>query len=162
MSRLRLGFCTLGMALGLLAGCGGPPPPPPPTIINATITAGADANASASGDGAPVAVRIYQLVSPAAFNGAQFFPLFDKDAATLGGDLVKRDDLLLAPGQSRSLTLQPEDRAHAIGVFAAYRDYEHADWHVVADIPAHKTSTLTVMVTKAGLTAKIEPAKPAK
>jgi type VI secretion system protein VasD len=160
MSRNRLGCWTLWAALALVAGCGGPAPPPP-TIINATISASADANASASGAGSPVAVRIYQLVSPAAFTGAQFFPLFDKDAATLKDDLVKRDDLLLAPDQSRSLTLQPEDRAHAVGVFAAYRDYEHVDWHVVADIAAHQTSTLTVMVTKAGVTAKMQPAKPA-
>ena len=149
--------------LALLSGCGGPPPPPPPTVVNATVASTADTNSNGSGAGAPVAIRVYQLVSPAGFGGAQFFALFDKDAATLKDDLVKRDDLLLAPGQSRSLTIMPEDRAHAIGVFAAYRDYEHVhlarggrhpgppDQHVDRD-PR----------TKAGVTATIKPAKPAK
>ncbi len=148
--------------LTLLAACGGPPPPPPPTLVKASIAASTDANAGANGVGAPVALRIYQLVSPAGFSGAQFFPLFDKDAATLKDDLVKRDDVLLAPGQSRDLSLMPEDRAHAIGVFAAYRDYEHVTWHVVVDIPAHQTSILTVAATKSGLSADIKPATPAK
>ncbi len=153
----------MGMAaLALLAGCGGPPPPPPPTMVKAAIAASADANADAGGAGAPVALRIYQLVSPTGFSGAQFFPLFDKDAATLKDDLVKRDDILLAPGQSRDLTLMPEDRAHAVGVFAAYRDYEHVTWHVAVDIPAHQTSTLTIAATKAGISADIRPAAPAK
>lgn len=152
---------TIAVLLVLLAGCGGPPPVPP-AVVNATITVGADANAGPDGKGAPVALRLYQLVSPAGFAGAQFFAIFDKDTATLKDDIVKRDDLLLAPGQSKSLTLMPEDRAHAIGVFAAYRDYEHVVWHAVVDIPAHQTSTLTVSADKAGVMAKIEPVKPAK
>ena len=154
MSRLSRSVWT---ALALLAGCASPPPPVAPTIVNATIDASADTNG-----GAPVAVRVYQLVSSAAFNGAQFFPLFDKDAATLKDDLVKRDNLLLPPGQSRTIVLQPEDRAHVVGVFVALRDYEHATWHAVADIPAHKTSTLTVAVTKAGVSLMIEPVPLAK
>lgn len=142
--------------LALLAGCGGPPPVPP-TVVNATITSASDTNA-----GAPVALRIYQLVSPAGFAGAQFFPIFDKDAAVLKDDIVKRDDLLMAPGTSKTLTLMPEDRAHAIGVFGAYRDYENVTWHAVVAIPAHQTSILTVTADKAGVAAKIEPVKPAK
>ena len=158
MNRMAwLGRWIAGPVLMVLAGCGGPPPPPPPTVVNATLTASADANG-----GAPVAVRVYQLVSPAGFVGAEFFPLFDKDAATLKADLVKRDDLLLAPNQTQTLAITPPDRAHAIGVFAAFRDYEHAAWHSVVDIPANQTSTLSVSVTKAGVMAKIEPAKPAK
>lgn len=146
----------IGLALLTLAGCGGPPPVPP-TVVDATITATADQNS-----GAPVAMRIYQLVSPAGFSGAQFFPLFDHDAATLKDDLVKRDDLLIAAGQSRSLQLLPSDRVHAIGIFAAYRDYEHTVWQAVIDIPAHRTSTLVITASKAGVAAKIEPFTPAK
>lgn len=142
-----------------LAACAAPPPPP--TVVDASISASKDANAGSNGTGEPVAVRIYQLVSPAGFQGAQFFELFDKDKDKLGPDLVKRDDLLLAPGQSKHLVLKPEDRAHAIGVFAGYRDYEHVTWRAVVDIPAHATSALKVTLGTSGVTAKIEPAKPA-
>ena len=138
----------------LLAGCGGPPPPPP-TVVEAKVSAAADANGAA-----PVSLRIYQLVSPAGFEAAQFFPLFNGDAAVLKDDLVKRDDLLLAPGQSRSLTLSPPDRAKAIGVFGAYRDYEKVSWRGVAAIPPNATSVLSVTAGASGLSVKIEPAKP--
>ncbi len=144
--------------LALLAGCGGPPPPPP-TLVTVAVTAAADANAS-SGKGAPVSLRIYQLTSPAGFEGAEFFPLFNGDKAVLKEDIVQRDDVLLAPGASKTLSLAPADRAKAIGVFAAYRDYEHVTWRAVAAIPPNKTSTLTVTAGAAGVTAKIEPAKP--
>ncbi len=160
--RMTKGLVAALTACALLAGCGGAPPPVPPTLVNATVSATADANAGPDGVGAPVAIRVYQLVSPAGFAGAQFFPVFNTDIAVLKDDIVKRDDLLVAPGQSKTLELKPEDRAHAIGVFAAYRDYEHVAWHAVVDIPAHRTSTLSVTAGSSGLTLKIEAAKPAK
>jgi type VI secretion system protein VasD len=146
-----------GIVLALfLAACAGPAPAPP-TLVNATITTTADVN-----DSAPIALRVYQLVSPVSFDGAPFFPLFDKDTGVLKDDLIKREDLLLAPGQSKTLAITPDNRAQAIGIFAAYRDYEHVTWHATVKIPPHETSTLTVTADKAGVTAKIEPAKPAK
>ncbi len=146
----------------MLAGCGGPPPAAvPPTLVSATASAAADANAGPDGAGAPVAIRIYQLAGPAAFEGAQFFALFNGDADALKGDLVKRDDLLLPPGQSRTLALAPEDRVHAIGVLAAFRDYEHVTWRAVVAVPAHQSSLLTIEAGRAGVTARIGPDKPA-
>ena len=152
---MRLAAFTL---LAALAGCG--PAPVPPTLVNVAASAKADANA-AGGDavGSPVSIRIYQLVSPDGFEAAQFFPLFNGDAAVLKDDLVKRDDLLLAPGEAKTLALAPADRVTAIGVFAAYRDYENVTWRAVAAVPAHKTSTLTVVADKAGVTARITPEK---
>ena len=147
------------LLLMAVTACGGPPPVPP-TLVAATASATSDANAAAGGGtGAPVSLRIYQLVSPAGFEAAQFFPLFNTDAATLKDDLVKRDDLLLAPGQSKTLALAPADRVTAIGVFAAYRDYENVAWRAVVTVPPHVSSTLTVTATRAGHTAKIEPRK---
>ena len=142
----------------LLTACGGAPPPPP-TVVNASVTAAKDVNADPAGAGAPIAIRVYQLVSATAFQASTFFPLYEKDTATLKDDLVKREDLLLAPGQSRTLTLMPEDRVHAIGVFAAYRDYEHVAWNRSVDVPAHQASKLTLSAGRAGLELAIEPAK---
>ena len=136
-----------------LAGCGGPAPPPP-TMVSVAVSADAASNA-----GAPLGVRVYQLASSAAFEGAQFFPLFNGDAAVLKDDLVKRDDLLLAPGQSKSLPLTPADRTKFIGVFAAYRDYESLTWRTVTPVPSHASSVLTVTSGSTGLSAQIAPAK---
>ena len=137
-----------------LAGCGGPPPPPPPTLIDVAFSADA-----ASNGGAPLGIRIYQLASPAAFDGAQFFPLFNGDAAVLKDDLVKRDDLILAPGQSKTQALAPADRVKAIGIFASYRNYESLTWRTLTPVPANQKSLLTITSGASGLSATIAPAK---
>ena len=113
-------------------------------------------------EGAPIVLRLYQLSSPAGFNGAEFFQLFNKDQATLGTDLVKREDFELSPGQTKSATLTPTDMVKAVGVFGAYRDFQHVTWRGVADIPAHLTTTLTITADSDGVTVKAETAPPPK
>lgn len=148
-----------GIALGalvytaLLAGCGAPPPPPPPpTTIALTLAATPDANPTVAGQGAPVQLRVYQLASTSAFMGAEFFQILNQDQATLGADLLKRDDVIVAPGASQTMTLTPLDTVKAIGVFAAYRDYGPVVWRVTMPVAPHKTTTVTVTAGKAGLT----------
>jgi type VI secretion system protein VasD len=145
-----------GIALGALvftaslAGCGAPPPPPP-TVVALTLAASSDANVTTAGQGAPVAVRVYQLASTSAFSGAEFFQLFNQDQATLGPDLVKRDDMIIPPGGSQTITLTPLDTVKAIGVFAAYRDYGPVVWRVTMPVAPHKTTTATITAGRAGL-----------
>ena len=148
----------LGMAC--LSGCAAPPPPPPPTVVNVTLNATADDNPTPDNHGAPLAMRLYQLASPANFAGAEFFPLFNDDAGTLKTDLVRREDFLLAPGASKSETIMPNDQVKSIGIFAAYRDFQHVTWRGTADIPAHKTTNITVTASHDGITVKAEPAPP--
>jgi len=145
---------------GLLSGCGGAPAAPAPTVVDIAVATTKDVNADPGGAGAPIAIRIYQLGSSTGFKAATFFPVFEKDAATLKDDLVKREDLLLGPGQAKTLALTPEDRVHAIGVFAAYRDYEHVAWSGAVDVPAHQASKLMVTAGRAGLDLAITPVKP--
>jgi type VI secretion system protein VasD len=151
MSRSLRGLLALGL-LAALVGCAAPPPPPPPpTTVVLTLTATATANPDPAGQGAPVVIRVYQLASSAAFGNAEFFDLYNQDAATLKTDLVKRDDVVLAPGQSKTVTLTPTDQVKSIGVFAGYRDYSHATWRAAADVPPHKSTKLTVTAGKTGI-----------
>jgi type VI secretion system protein VasD len=112
---------------------------------------------SPTGQGSPVVLRIYQLGSTSAFTGAEFFPLFNQDQATLGADLVRRDEMILAPGQTKTLTLTPADPVKAIGVFAAYRDFSHATWRGTADVPPHQTTRITVRAAGNGITVTAAP-----
>jgi type VI secretion system protein VasD len=163
MARLlrgKLGLCTaVGSGLlGVLASCS--PPPPPPTVVQLTITASPDVNPSPSGQAAPVQLVVYQLASASNFNGAEFFQLFNKDAATLGPDLVERDPYILAPGTSKTATLMPKDQVKSLGVFAAFQTYQSVPWRGTVDIPAHQTTAVTVTASKAGLTVTAGPGKP--
>ena len=153
-----LGSLVAAGLLAALAGCAAPPPPLPPTAVAVSLTASADVNAAAGGPGAPVQIRIYQLGSTSSFGNAEFFQLFNQDQATLGPDLIKRDDIILAPGQTTSTTLSPTDPVKAIGVFAAYRNFQQATWRATAPVVAHQTTTLSVAAGHDGITVTASPA----
>ena len=139
----------------MLEGCGGapppPPPPPPPTVAELKLVATSDVNPTTSGAGAPLVVRVYQLGSTAAFEKAEFFQLFQNDAATLGADLIKKEEYRLAPGETKTETLKPPDSVHAIGVFGAYRAFQDVPWRVSAPVPPQKTTEIAVTAGADGL-----------
>ena len=145
-----------------LAGCGGEPavqPPPPPTMVDIRVESGANANPDNNGLASPVQVRIYTLRGASGFNAADFFAIYDREQATLGGDLIDKQELLLKPGESQKITLQPADQAHVLGFFAAFRELDTARWRATADIQAHQTQQLTVKLNNNQLT--VQPAEPA-
>jgi len=123
----RRAALLLGLAL-LVASCAAPPPKPVVTPVSMKLQASNDVNPDARGRASPLTVRVYVLKAPGPFEGADFFSLYDKDQATLGAELVQREEILLKPGESRTLefTLQPD--AKNIAVLAAYRDLERARW----------------------------------
>jgi type VI secretion system protein VasD len=152
---------AVGIVL-VLAGCSSPPPPPPaPTVVELRFSATAADNATPDGQGAPIAIRVYQLASRSGFEGAEFYPLYRTDSATLGPDLIKKEEFLLAPGSTKSLHLTPADTVHAIGVFGAYRDFQNVSWRAAADVPAHRTTTITITADRPGLKLEAITAKPA-
>jgi len=148
-------------ALALLAGIAGcsSPPPPPPTVVNLTVSASPAVNPTAGGQAAPIVVRVYQLGSTNGFEQAEFFQLFNQDQAFLKTDLIKRDDFLLAPGQTKTATLTPTDQVKALGVLAAYRDFQHATWRVTVPIPPHQTTAVTVTAGTNAVTVKAQQVK---
>jgi type VI secretion system protein VasD len=146
------------ISLLALAGC--LPQPPAPTIANVRISAAGDVNATPEGQGAPVVIRIYQLASKSAFEGAEFRRLYNADTTTLGGDLIKKDELLLIPGTSKSITLMPSEAVHALGVFAGYRDFQNATWRADSDLPAHQTTAVTVTAERDRIKLAAAPGKP--
>jgi len=153
--RFRLIFAGL-LALSGLQSCASPPPPQPPTVVNISITTTADDNPTVDNQGAPLALRVYQLAGTANFSAAEFFPLFNDDASTLKTDLVHRDDFLLAPHASKTLTLMPKDNVASIGVFGAYRAFQTSAWRASVDVAPHKTTNVTVTAGHDGLVLKSE------
>ena len=135
-------------------GCAAPPPPPPPpTIVQLKLSATRDVNANPSGQGAPVVVRVYQLASPAAFEKAEFFRLMNADATALGADLVKKDEYLLAPGTTKQAELTIPAPVKALGIMAAYRQFQSTTWRITVPIPPNKTTPAAITAGAPGLAA---------
>ena len=127
---------------GLTTGCSSPPKPPPPTTVALRISADADVNPDARGRASPLTMRVYALKTSSLFDAADFFTLLEKDQATLGGELVRREELLLNPGQSRVLNLTLPDDVRVLAFMAAYRDLDRARWRDTSAVMAHKAQTL--------------------
>jgi type VI secretion system protein VasD len=128
----RRGILLVLAAFGL-AACASQPPKPVQT--QATLIASADVNPDSSGRASPVVVRIYQLRGDAVFNDAGFFALFDNEKATLGEDVIMRDERTLFPGQKTPLNVALSPDARFLGVVAAYRDIRSSRWRAVVGVP---------------------------
>ena len=130
-----------------LVACATPPPPPVVSEIQLTVVAGPDVNPDARKRASPVLVRIYALKSAAPFEAADFFSLFEKDTATLGAELVQREEFLLRPGEEKALPLKFGPEVKSIGVMVAYRDLERARWRDVHAIAIGKPAELKVRLS---------------
>lgn len=141
----------LGGASVALAACGAKPilapkpiEAPKPKVLTINILAAANLNPSASGRPSPVVARIYELKAVALFESANFVALFDKDQATLGGDVIARDEFVLSPGESMAIKRDLTADSKFIAVMAAFRDLERAKWRAVVPLVAGEGNALSV------------------
>jgi type VI secretion system protein VasD len=132
----------LGISALTLVGCAGGGPHP--TLIQATIVAAPGINPNAAGQPSPLVIRLYELKTTGSFEGADFFTLFDKEAATLGPDLLAREELDLRPGTTRSVVRKAAPDTQYLGVVAAYRDLDRAHWRATYPLQQGKTNSLRV------------------
>jgi type VI secretion system protein VasD len=127
----------------------------------ALITVAADVNPDSGGRASPIVVRLYQLKEQGAFAASDFFAIYDKEAATLGGGLIGREEYVFNPGEQRELELKLDKDAKFLGVVAAYRDIGNSKWRALTAAPKknlidliHKDK-LTLNVARAEITIVI-------
>jgi type VI secretion system protein VasD len=154
-SGFKAGAFAVGTAaaLALIAGCASGPKPTP---VTGSIAASPRVNPSVSKRPSPLLVRVYELKAVTAFNAADFVSLYQRDQAELGADLVAREEMTLAPGETKPLskTLAPETRF--VGVFAAYRDLEHARWRAVVPIAPGQKQQITIQADELAVSATVK------
>ena len=144
-------WAVFAVLLAVLAACAKPPPippPKPPLVVPArnleiSIQADAGVNPDARNRPAPVVIRIYELRAPVAFEAADFFSLFDRDQATLGNDLMTREEIQLRPGDTLKRVSELKPEARVLGVVSAYRDLEHSVWRGTYVLPEPPAATTT-------------------
>jgi type VI secretion system protein VasD len=137
--------CLLGAAT---VSCGKTPPPqipmPAVTVIapsvvktKATITIQATPGVNPNEDGrpSPIVVRLYQLQADEGFKGADFAKLNASDQATLGPDLIRRDEYTLTPGALRQVEVELPEQARALCAMAAFQRLDTV-WRACANLPA--------------------------
>jgi type VI secretion system protein VasD len=120
-----------------------------------SIVVAADINPDDRGRASPVAVRLYQLKSTEAFAKADFFALFDNDTATLGPDLVGREEVLLVPGATLRLRRSLAPEARFLAAFAAFRNFDRALARATLEITGTPLLRIRLQVTQLAL--RFEP-----
>jgi type VI secretion system protein VasD len=147
MATPRAALAPLALALFacVLAGCADKPPPKP-ALAGVTVAARADVNPDASGRPSPIVLRFYQLKADAGFLNADFFGLFDDDKRVLGADVAGREELQLAPGETRTLELGLAPETRFVGAVAAYHDIRDATWRALVPAAGAKQKTIKVQV----------------
>jgi len=139
--------CAVGLAL---AGCASAPKP---TTVTGSIEAVAQLNPSAARRPSPMLLRIYELKTAAAFNGADFMSLYQSDQATLGAELLAREEVTLKPSESRPYSKTLAQDTRFIGIMGAYRDVERATWRAVVPVQPGKPQKLIIKAGELAITA---------
>lgn len=139
--------------LGTLAACGDSTPDPTTAVL--TLRSTTQINPNASGQPAPVVVRIYELKATSIFDSAEFTELFYSDQATLGGDMLGRKEIEIAPGQQLDQTVTLSGETRFIGFVAGYRDLTNATWRGKIAIEPEEENSILITVDALSINAKI-------
>jgi type VI secretion system protein VasD len=118
-----------------------------PTPIKIELQADANVNPNENGDPAPVVVRVYELKELTAFQNGSFFDFADNDKKLLGGDLVGSAEYELTPGQTVDYNRSISSEARYIGVVAAFRDIESAQWQDSIELEQEKKNEFVIYLT---------------
>lgn len=140
------------LPLGLVACSSGPKA----ARLSGSIVAAPDLNPSVSDRPSPLVLRIFELRAATAFNQADFLALYQADQATLGTELLARDELVLQPGETRPYQRQLNADTRFIGVLGAYRNLERAVWRAAAAVQPGRAQRLALRADRLALTLTIQ------
>jgi type VI secretion system protein VasD len=126
---------------------------PKPVQLHIVVTADPHVNPDRLGRASPVVMRLYQLSGDGEFLAADFFPLYDNEAAALPRSLLFREERQVGPGETQTLDVELKQEARFIGVMAAYRSVEQIVWRAI--VPARgKELDVTLSATGVQLVAQ--------
>lgn len=152
--RLVLGVGVLGGLLLLGAGCSSAPKM---ASLAGSIQASSDLNPSVSQRPSPLLLRVYELKTAAGFNQADFMALYQSDTATLGADMVSREEFTLQPGETRPYNKQLGPETRFLAVFAGFRNLEKARWRVAVPVEAGRAQKVLIRAEALSVAALVSP-----
>ncbi|MTI42572.1 type VI secretion system protein VasD [Roseibium hamelinense] len=120
---------------------------PEPTPVTVQLFADDNVNPNENGDPAPIVVRVYELKGMTAFNNGEFFEFADDDTKLLGGDLIGKQEYELTPGEKKDYDRSISSEATHIGVVAAFRDIQSAQWRDSIELEAEKKNEFVIYLT---------------
>lgn len=123
------------LALAVLAVAGCASGVKPPTRAEISLEAGPGVNPDADGRPSPIALSVFELKSAGKFSSADFLSLYERADKVLGTDLARRDEVLLAPGERKTISLTLQEGSGYLGVVGGFRRFGEARWRTLAEVP---------------------------
>lgn len=146
MSLTRRSVCA-GILITPLALAGGCARVAKPTPTKIELQADANVNPNENGDPAPIVVRVYELKDLKSFQNGTFFDFADDDKKLLGADLIGSSEYELTPGQTIDYNRDISSEARYIGVVAAFRDIQSAQWQDSIELQKEKKNEFVIYLT---------------
>lgn len=153
MGNFRVAYRAIvsGIALMVMVGCASGPPANIP--LKGSIQAADNVNPDSNGRASPIVIKIFQLKGRTKFEQADYFPLINDSQATLGGDLLAVEEVILTPGEYRAYEGEFDPTTRFVGVVAGFRDIHQAEWKSLIEMP---TKNLTKFLKRSPLVIKAE------
>lgn len=136
----------------LLTGCGNSPSGSKIKELTVIVSADKNSNLNEKGQPAPLSVAFYALTSVDQFENSDFFAFSETRNSELLESSKKIYEGFFQPGEKRKITLSPEEKTVAVGVVAAYRDIDNADWSddcLIDEIQTQRTWWHRIITRKA-------------
>lgn len=154
MKPLPLSICSASIFLLVLMGCSSTPKP---SIAQISLNVQKNINLfpvePSVLEARPVVIRLYELRSLAAFNSTDFLSVFNDYNSVLGNELLYSEEFRLVPGMRYKFNKPLNFDTRHIGVVAAFRDVENAQWRAFTPIPPNeKTPEIYILVKENTIT----------
>lgn len=138
---LSIILLTMAM-LGLLISCASKPPKR--EDLDMQINATADVNPDMQGRPSPVILHILELNSTEQFNRLDYMSLTQPSGAAMGTEMLGKNQVILQPGETKTLPMELNPLTTAIGLVAGFRDIDNAAWRKVIPITQGDTKGISV------------------
>lgn len=114
--------------------------------VKVALNASESLNPDANHQSLPVVARIYQLKDKQQFESANFNTLWKDDNQYLSKDLLSKEEILIYPGDKKTISLLRQEGAEYIGIVALFRDYKEGTWRTL--VPAKRKVKLEASENK--------------
>lgn len=138
--------------VGLLSACAGAPKR---ENLGLQISAAADVNPDMQGRPSPIILHVMELNSTEQFNRLDYMGLTQPSGAALGAELLGKNQVVLQPGESKTLPMELNPMTTAIGLVAGYRDIDNAAWRKTVPITQGKTKGLSITLEQTQIVANV-------
>ncbi len=119
-----------------------------PVKIRASIVADKTVNPNVARRASPVELRIYHLRNAQRFNKAGYFSLLNYDTKVLGSDLLRKEAMIVRPGQKIPYKTDAHKQTKYLAVFAAFRVHSRPYWKAIKRTSAFKMEYTTIVLSR--------------